>query len=123
VPKLSDLDARLLRYERRDVGTFLPHVDRIEDAQGVSFLCPLCFAKNGGKVGTHSVICWSRSRGVPEDAQPGPGRWKLSGTRIDDLTLNGDVTPDGKGLQSRSVQLLGEGGCKWHGYVTNGEAA
>jgi hypothetical protein len=52
------------------------------------------------------------SRGVPDDAKPGPGRWSLVGTGFDDLTLDGDGG-------SRSVLLLG--GCAWHGFVTNGE--
>lgn len=85
------------------------------EAQGISFLCPKCFAENKGPRGTHSVICWSRSRGVPEDATPGPGRWKLDGTSFDDLTLNADPPST-----ARSVQLTG--GCGWHGFITNGEA-
>ncbi len=84
-----------------------------EEAHGVLFLCPKCFIANGGPVGTHGVICWSSSRGVPETIQPGPGRWKLEGSSLDDLTLGCEP---GK---SRSVALLG--GCAWHGHVTNGE--
>jgi hypothetical protein len=68
---------------------------------------------NGGKVGTHGVICWSESAGTPADAIPGPGRWKLVGTGLHDLTLDGD------GGRSRSVLLTG--GCGWHGFVTSGE--
>lgn len=83
------------------------------EAQGVRFLCPLCFTRNGGPVGTHSVICWSRAAG--EDAEPKPGRWSLHGTSIDDLTLHGD--PVGG---ARSVLLLG--GCNWHGFINNGRA-
>lgn len=112
--RLRELDPQLLRREVADVGVNLPYVDRLEDAQGISFLCPACFVKNGGKVGTHQVICWSRSRGVPEDARPGPGRWKLVGTSIDDLTLDADPPST-----QRSVQLTG--GCNWHGHITNGE--
>lgn len=88
-------------------------VDTLAEAQGIHFLCPKCFEKNGGTVGTHGVCCWSRSRGVPDDVDPGPGRWVLDGTGIDDLTLNAEAS------QTRSVQL--EGGCAWHGYITNGE--
>lgn len=84
-----------------------------ETAQGVMFLCPLCFEKNGGPVGTHAVICWSRSRGVPDDEKPGPGRWKMDGTGFADLTLNADPPST-----ARSVQL--SSGCGWHGFVTNG---
>lgn len=114
--KLSELCARFLRYEQRAGGVCYVSVDSIADAHGVRFLCPKCFAANGGKVGTHSVICWSRSAGAPDSAVPGPGRWKLDGTGLDDLTLNADP-PSG----ARSVQL--NGGCDWHGFVTNGDAA
>jgi hypothetical protein len=92
------------------------YVNSIAEAQGVMFLCPKCFAANGGRVGTHIVICWSRSRGVPDDAQPGPGRWTLEGTGYADLTLNGDAVGGGG---ARSVLLLG--GCAWHGFITKGE--
>lgn len=90
------------------------YVDSLAEAQGVLFLCPLCFQENGGEVGTHSVLCWSASRGVPDDVNPKPGRWKLDGTGYDDLTLNADPPKS----NSRSVLLLG--GCAWHGFVTNG---
>ena len=71
------------------------------------------FAANGGEVGTHAVVCWSKSRGVPDKATPGPGRWLMRGTGYADLTL--DAEPG----KSRSVLLLG--GCAWHGFVTNGD--
>ncbi len=112
--KLTDLEAVLVRYDKNDEGVFHKGVADLKDAQGVRFLCPKCFAKNGGATGTHAVVCWSSSRGVPPDAQPGPGRWALEGTSIEDLTLGCEP---GK---SRSVQLIG--GCKWHGFVTNGWA-
>jgi hypothetical protein len=90
-------------------------VESIDEAQGVRFLCPKCFTANGGAVGTHSVICWSRSRGVPEEQEPGPGRWTLHGTSMDNLQLEGD--PVGR---ARSVQLTA--GCNWHGFINNGHA-
>lgn len=112
--KLTELEPQFLRWEKRADGAYLVPVDRIEQAQGIRFLCPKCVAANGGKVGTHAVVCWSRSRGVPEEARPGPGRWALKGTGYRDLTLDADPP-----AQARSVQLLG--GCGWHGFVTNGE--
>lgn len=115
--RLREIDAQFLRRVVEPDGRVLHvKVDSIAEAQGVMFLCPLCFAKNGGRVGTHRVICWSRSRGIPDDAQPGPGRWALDGTGIDDLTLNADPPKT-----ARSVQLLG--GCAWHECVTAGETA
>lgn len=92
---------------------YLPWVASLPEAMGIRFLCPLCFIANGGSVGTHGVICWSRSRGVPDHAEPGPGRWTIDGTGFDDLTLNGD--PPGN---ARSVAL--KGGCGWHGHITAG---
>ncbi len=117
MPRLIDLDASFVRLSedpQSPRGSF-HHAEFITDAQGVMFLCPLCYAANGGRRGTHSVICWSRSRGVPDDIAPKPGRWALRGTSLDDLTL--DAEPG----QSRSVLLLG--GCNWQGFVTAGEAA
>lgn len=112
---LVELEAQFLRYDLRADGTiYHVPVETLAEAQGVDFLCPLCFAKNGGPIGTHHVTCWSRSRGVPDDASPGPGRWRLDGTSLADLTLNEEP---GK---SRSVALIG--GCAWHGFVTNGRA-
>lgn len=115
MPKLRDLDAAFVRLLPTPSESIrFREVSTIAEAQGVMFLCPLCFAANKGAVGTHSVICWSRSRGVPDDIAPKPGRWALRGTSLDDLTL--DAEPG----QSRSVLLLG--GCNWHGFVTDGEA-
>ena len=140
--KLTDLEPKFLRYEVREeawrrqtdacrtlppghehtdacsevvIGprVYLPWANALADAQGVKFLCPKCFAANGGPVGTHAVICWSRSSGIPDDAEPS-GRWTLDGTGYGDLTLNGD--PPGN---ARSVLLIG--GCEWHGFITDGE--
>lgn len=115
--KLALLDARFVRYSESAEGVVtITHVPTIAAAQGIRFLCPKCFEQNSGPVGTHQVICWSRSRGVPDEARPQPGRWALEGSGLDDLTLNAD--PPGT---ARSIQL--HGGCEWHGFVTNGEAA
>lgn len=113
MPKLTDLEAAFVRCT--DERGSMQEVATLEEAHGIMFACPACFAKNGGLVGTHRVVCWSRSAGTPEAARPGPGRWKMDGTSLDDLTLNAD--PPGT---ARSVQL--NGGCAWHGFVTNGSA-
>jgi hypothetical protein len=115
--KLTDLEPQFLRYRKDKEGRQLSQpVESIAEAHGVCFLCPKCFAANGGPEGTHMIRCWSRSAGTPDDASPGPGRWKLVGTGFTDLTLEAD--PPSK---KHSVLLLG--GCKWHGFVTKGEAA
>ena len=133
--RLVELEPQFLRYEEREeaykvchedhvhnpecgeviVGprVYFPYVDALAEAQGLKFLCPKCFAQNGEVVGTHSVVCWSRSRGVPEHAVPS-GRWRLDGTGYGDLTLNADPPSS-----ARSVLLVG--GCAWHGFVTDGE--
>ena len=90
----------------------------IESADGILFVCPLCWlafkpqahGKDGPQIvrGVHSVLCW-RPR-VPAGIDPGPGRWELQGTGIGDVTLVAG---------SSSIQL--QGGCNWHGYVRNGE--
>lgn len=134
--RLVDLEPQFLRYEMqehdqatsaiiREPGKYpvFVSVPTIAEAQGVEFLCPKCFVTKGGPIGTHAVICWSSSAGVPDDAQPGPGRWKLVGTGFADLTL---AEEPGK---SRSVALNceclepdGSKGPGWHGYITGGEA-
>jgi hypothetical protein len=109
--RLIDLEPRFYRVAAP--GRW-QRVETISEAHGIRFLCPKCFKANGGSVGTHSVICWSRSRGTPDDEPPLPGRWAIVGTGFEDLTLNADP-PSG----ARSVAL--SGGCQWHGFVTNGD--
>lgn len=104
--KLTELDATFVKLTDPR-GDFQEGIS-FDEAHGVMFDCPKCRS--------HSVVCWSRSRGVPDDVHPGPGRWMMVGTGLDDLTLNAD--PPGT---ARSVQL--NGGCAWHGHVTNGDAA
>lgn len=84
-------------------------VSSIGEADGIEFLCPVCFVKNGGSVGTHSIICWNPS--VPQTTTPIPGRWNLVGTGFSDLTLTAG---------SSSV-LLKDAPCGAHFHVTNGQ--
>lgn len=103
--KLSELDPHFL--SRKDDKNF-QQVDLIEHADGIRFLCPKCFKKNGGPNGTHSVICWEPH--VPQTTSPSPGRWTMNGKGYDDLTLT---------APSSSIRLMG--GCEWHGFIKNGE--
>ncbi len=105
--KLTELEPQFLRYELLEGKETHRYVDTLADAQGVMFLCPQCWKKNNGPVGTHSVLCWFVGRRVPDHVFPRPGRWHVSGTGYDDLTLQ------------PSVFLTGQG-CGWHGFVTNG---
>lgn len=112
---LTELKARFLRYEERSDGVHYVTVDWLVEAQGLYLLCPKCFEKLGGPVGTHSIICWSETAGTPSYASPGPGRWRMVGYDLSDLSL---MEEPGR---SRSIALTGSG-CGWHGYVTNGYA-
>lgn len=120
--KLTDLEPRLLTVSFQTdtwnvVRDGVPHsvtgpreyhqeVVSLSEAQGIIFLCPACYASNGGAAGTHSIICWFRDRGVPDEATPGPARWLVSGNGLYDLSL------------SPSILLLS--GCQWHGFITAG---
>lgn len=128
--RLADLEPKWIdRYEaasfyrERDIHQSISYGEgeapfgetTIEHAQGVLFLCPRCFTKNGGPVGTHSVLAWFAGRGVPDDAKPGPGRWIATGTSLGDLTLSPsvDLTKDAAGNVVRPEE--------WHGFIRNGE--
>jgi hypothetical protein len=109
--KLTDLQASFVSDYTpegfREIG------DTIEGAQGLIFICPKCQG--------HSVLCWfTRSinaEKVPDDALPGPGRWKFTGTSLADATLSPSID------LSRYEQGKDMGkSCKWHGFVKNGEA-
>ena len=83
-------------------------VDSIWKADGVHFLCPTCFAQNGGPVGTHLILCWTPE--APKDMPPGPGSWSMSGTGYNDLTLS-----------ASSSSICIPTGCKAHFFVRDGE--
>lgn len=111
---LTDLEPKFLRYHRgKDGRVYYVGVSTIDEAQGVEFLCPKCFEENLGPIGTHMVVCWSAERGVPDDAEPGPGRWRLEGKGLSDLTLAPEPPK-----RARSVKLTS--GCQWHGFITDG---
>ena len=109
---LRQLDARVYKHPVIEDGHEVwPRADSLEDAAGVMFLCPACFAENRGPVGTHGVMCWSPR--VSQDYVPRPGRWKLVGVSIDDLSL----------VAGSSSVLLTGGGCGAHFFVTEGRIA
>lgn len=102
--KLTDLEPEWTKWisdkESRRVNT-------MAEADGLWFLCPVCIEANNGPIGTHMVLCWQPQ--VPLTTSPAPGRWTMTGTSFEDLTLH------------PSVHLAGKGGCGWHGFVKNGE--
>lgn len=105
--KLTDLEPSFLKFDPETPKTFRMS-DDIQGADGISFLCPKCYAEKGGPVGTHSVICWAPQ--VPQSTSPQPGRWSLVGTGYADLSLVAG---------SSSVLLMG--GCNAHFFVKGGE--
>lgn len=136
--RLTDLEPQFLRYEERvetwevvdgdeatwrergcptkpvtGPRTYLPYVDNLYEAQAIHFLCPVCFRKNGGAVGTHWVEVSFADRGVLDyqgshNDEGKPSRWTVSGTSYHDLTTTPSI-------------FLKPPGCGWHGYITNGE--
>jgi hypothetical protein len=100
--------------ERTGPAEYLVDVEDLAAADGVWFLCPQCYGQNSGRAGTHAVICWFVGK-VPDDVDPKPGRWTPTGTGLSDLTF---VPSAG-----RSQSVLLTGGCGWHGFVVNGDAA
>lgn len=104
--RLTELEPKFLTIKDGDTKTYGVQ-DEIAGADGVMFVCPLCF-QNQGRPGSHSVICWAPQ--VPQTFFPVPGRWELLGTGYEDLTLRAG---------SSSVHLTGPG-CGAHFFIENG---
>jgi hypothetical protein len=99
--------------ERRIAPTFyyIP-VATLAEADGIRFVCPLCFKNLGGRAGAHLVRVGFAGRSYSDQAavhnKAGQAvRWEVSGSGFDDLT----ITP--------SIQI--DDGCGWHGHVIDGE--
>jgi len=140
--RLRELDAKFIRYETRiatwtrvlgDPLVWKPGdpteevtgpqewsipVENLADAQGVFFQCPLCAEgkprSSAAVIGAHYFGVTFADRGVlPHQGCHGtngePTRWQVTGTGLDDLTTQ------------PSIQI--QGGCNWHGYITDGAAA
>jgi hypothetical protein len=107
--KLEELEPQFYRFGQPG---FREKVATLAVAHGIRFLCPKCFAKNGGPEGTHSVMVWFRDRGVPSTESPGPGRWIASGSGYADLTLSPSI----------NLENSDHIGCEWHGWIQNGDA-
>lgn len=112
--RLTELEPQFVRYENRSGEKYTIPVQSAAESQGIWFLCPVCFAKNGGPVGTHMVDVTFRDRGVPDDlgshgTDGQPTRWGVTGDSYENLSTQ------------PSIHLPSEGGCQWHGFVTNGE--
>lgn len=84
------------------------YIDRLSDADGITFFCPKCFAANGGPIGTHSIHVYFQSGIVPShlgrNREGQPVRWSVTqGTGYSDLVL--------------SPSILLTAGCGWHGFI------
>ena len=123
--RLSQLEAKLVRYETRPhesqaagwTSEYLVKVNSLADAQGIMLLCPACFARNNGSVGTHMIEVSFADRNVQDhqgskNREGKPSRWTVSGSSCDDLTLRPSILID-------QMKPACDG---WHGFVTNGDA-
>ncbi len=111
VKRLADMEGRLYR---READGALVRVETVAEADGVMFLCPSCYDRNSGDVGTHSILVWIAGREIPASETPLP-RWDASGTALADLTLRPSINlhPD---ANRHPNACLG-----WHGWVRAGE--
>jgi hypothetical protein len=112
--RLQELNPQFVKHEMRDSVKIDVHVSDINIATGITFLCPVCFKKNNGSVGTHGITVTFRDRRVPDELgshnkEGLPSRWAVSGTNYENLTLSPSI--------DISQDLPGE----WHGFITNGE--
>lgn len=107
--------------------------DSIIEADGLMFLCPLCYWRVRDKVldalhgttgditietvealglGAHLVWVSFANRGLADDAgtrgaSGTPSRWSVSGSSFDDIALN--------------PSILVSHPCGWHGFIENGQ--
>lgn len=102
--KLTELEPQFIRY-KGDKHAGHSHVASLAEAQGIRFLCPTCKVDYGDDC--HSIVLPFRGRNVDASINGGH-QWDVSGTDSSNLTLKPSVNAAG-------------GGCRWHGWVTNGE--
>lgn len=125
--KLRELEAQFLKARWRTeqtpqvawTGPFWSYrrVDVLAEADGIRFLCPLCWRMNDGPVGTHVVMIGFV--GCPKDAYSkdfngNDVAWHAHGTGYDDLVLTPSINLDDP------LYIQVEGGCRWHGFVGSG---
>lgn len=108
IVELEPIFIQLLQAETESASFMMAMVEEMKEADGIRFLCPKCFMTNGGRSGTHSVICWRPK--VPLNVNPTPGRWEFEGKGFFDLTLVAG---------SSSIQV--GSGCMAHFFIERGE--
>lgn len=107
IMKLSELDAELVLAtgDKTETLTFLPEPAKVSEAHGVMFECPSCHG--------HQILVWFKDRpSLPASREPLP-RWTASGEGISDLSLSPSINLDNPNST----------GCRWHGWVKNGDAS
>ena len=93
------------------------YVDTLAEAEILKFLCPACFLKNKGPIGTHAILCPNPS--VPKTTLPNMGRWNLVGTGFEDLSLvAGSSSILVKATDAEKAAGILE---HWHGFIRGGE--
>ena len=108
--RFEDLEPVFLKLLSTPFGPVQTPVLR-DEAQGVMFLCPQCYADANGPEGVHQVICWGSSV-INNSHLNGPGRWDMAGHGAGDMTLIG-------ASGSNSVEV--HGGCHAHFFVERGD--
>lgn len=90
-------------------------VESLDEADQITFLCPLCFERNKGSEGTHSVWVSFAGRNVPpeagsHDSNGNPSRWTIAGgSGLGDLVLTPSILID--------AGMPADKGCHWHGFI------
>jgi hypothetical protein len=136
--RLTSDNAQLYRLDPAD-NAVLRKVTTVAEASAVMFDCPLWTDTH-----RHSVLVYFAAHpgGAPVSPPSGPPntishtRWQVSGTTLADLTIspsiNLDITYDGCSIcfsrdnpcpfHPQAPRKPVPPGCRWHGWVQNGDA-
>lgn len=133
--KLRDLDGHFFGRVDAEKRSCYSQGEEIEGAQGVTFQCPSCAVgkprgepDGRGFAGVHYVrVCFANPRNAevaPPAFDENP-RWEMSGSGLDDLTLEPSINcdiPPSEEEQRWYAEHPEAVRCTWHGWVKNGDA-